>query len=285
MRQLHFREWLDGWLQDVRFAARPFRRAPGFVAVTMLTLGLGIGAATAIFSVVSGVLLRSLPYPDADRIVQLWELGAKGNQMQFADPNFEDVAAQTRSFAALSEQTGGAQIPIVVAGEPVRARAAEVSRDFFRIMRVEPARGRLFSPEEQRTGGPHVAVIGYGFWQRTFGGAGSAIGAPIKLGDLVLTIVGVMPATLDFPVGTDVWISREANEQRLPSRTAHNWQVIGRLANGVTLEQARRELRAIAKRLKQQYGDYTMMSDVAVVPLREQMVGNMREPLLILLGA
>ena len=285
MRRLHFREWLDGWLQDARFAARQFRRAPGFVGVAVITLGLGIGAATAIFSVVNGVLLRSLPYPDADRIVQLWEVDAKGNRMRFADPNFEDVAAQSRSFAALAEESAGGQVPLVVAGEPVRARAAEVSRDFFRIMRVDAARGRLLSPEEQRTGGPRVAVISYGFWQRTFGGAASAIGAPIKLGELALTIVGVMPATLDFPAGTDVWSSREALEQRLPSRTAHNWQVIGRLADGVTLEQARSDLTAIAKRLKEQYGDYTRMSDVAVVPIREQMVGNMREPLLILLGA
>ena len=285
MRRLHFREWLDGWLQDARFAARQFRRAPGFVGVAVITLGLGIGAATAIFSVVNGVLLRSLPYPDADRIVQLWEVDAKGNRMRFADPNFEDVAAQSRSFAALAEESAGGQVPLVVAGEPVRARAAEVSRDFFRIMRVDAARGRLLSPEEQRTGGPRVAVISYGFWQRTFGGAASAIGAPIKLGELALTIVGVMPAALDFPAGTDVWSSREALEQRLPSRTAHNWQVIGRLADGVTLEQARSDLTAIAKRLKEQYGDYTRMSDVAVVPIREQMVGNMREPLLILLGA
>ena len=285
MRRMNARDWLESWLQDLRFTARHFRRSPGFVLLTVATLGLGIGAATSIFSVVNGVVLRSLPYADADRLVQLWELDPKGSQMQFADPNFQDLQAQSRSFAALAQVSGGSQVPMVVNGEAVRAHIAVVSRDFFRIMRVAPIRGRLFAPEEQRLGGAPAAIISEGLWRRQFGGSESIPGARATIGNLSVPIVGVMPAVLDFPAETDIWVSREANEAMLPSRTAHNWEVIGRLADGVTLSQARSDATAIAKRLKNQYGDFTLMSDVDVVPLRDQLVGDTRKPLFILLGA
>jgi predicted permease len=285
MRRLRFRDWAESWMQDLRFTLRYFKRSPGFVAITIATLGLGIGAATSIFSVVNGVLLRSLPYQEANRIMQVWELDKAGAQMQFADPNFSDLQAQSRSFAALAQFNSGAQVPIVVAGEAVRAQVAEVSRDFFTVFPVQPIRGRLFAPDEQRAAGPFAAVISEGLWRRQFGASPSAIGSRVAIGDLSLTIVGVMPIVLDFPAGTEMWLSREATRGVLTSRTAHNWQVVGRLADGVSIEQARREAGAIAQRLKAQYGDYTAMVDVDIVPLREQMVGKMREPLYILLGA
>ncbi len=285
MRRMHAREWGESLVQDLRFSARHFKRSPGFVAVCVATLGLGIGAATAIFSVVNGVLLRPLAYRDADRIVQLWEVDKNGGRMNFADPNFADLQAQSRSFAALAEISSGGEVPMVIGGDAMRATVAAVSRDFFGIMGVAPIRGRLFGAEEQRQGGAPAAVISEGLWRRQFGGSPSAIGARATIGTDALTIVGVMPAMLSFPGGAEMWVSREATDRVLPSRTAHNWEVVGRLADGVSLEQAHSDAAAIARRLKDQFGDYTMMTDVALVPIREQMVGDTRRPLLILLGA
>jgi predicted permease len=282
---MHVRDWAESWVQDLRFTVRHFKRSPGFVAITIATLGLGIGAATSIFSVVNGVLLRSLPYPNADRIVQLWELTASGAHQQFADPNFEDLRAQSRSFAGLAEIGSGEQVPMVIAGEAVRGRLAVVSRDFFTVMGVTPLRGRLFAPEEQRPGVAPAAVISEGLWRRQFGASRSAIGSQVMIGTHSVTIVGVLPAVLDVPAGTEIWLPRESTESVMTSRTAHNWEVVGRLAAGVSMEQARSDAGGIAKRLKAQYGDYTTMTDVGIVPLREQLVGETRQPLYILLGA
>jgi predicted permease len=286
MRRMNALEWLESWFQDLRFTLRHFRRSPGFVLLTIATLGLGIGAATSIFSVVNGVVFRSLPYAGADRLVQLWELDAKGTHIAFADPNFTDLQAQSRSFAALAQVGGGSsQVPMVVNGEAVRVRVAVVSRDFFQIMRVAPIRGRLFASEEQRPSGVPAAIISEGLWRRQFGGNESIIGSHATIGGSAVPIVGVMPAVLDFPAGTDLWIAREFASPVLPSRTAHNWKVVGRLADGVTFAQAHADVAGIGKRLKSQYGDFTDMTDVDIVSLRDQLVGDTRKPLFILLGA
>ncbi|MGH9774454.1 MAG: ABC transporter permease [Candidatus Acidiferrales bacterium] len=269
--------------RDLRHAWRRLSQSPGSAAIIVLTLGLGIGAVTAIFSVVSGVLLSPLPYPDPDRIVQVWEVGRKGQHMQFADPNFADLHAMNASFSALAQFDrvitsvgGGAQ--------PVRVQVSAVSKDFFSAMGVHPAMGRDFSPEELREGAPSVAVVGYGFWQRELGSAGDFSNHPLSLNGKLTTVVGVMPRGFSFPPATELWTPREQIET-LTSRTAHNWRVIGRLKPQATLEQARAELGAIAQRIKRQYGEYADLVDAAVIPLQEQMVGPIRPALLILLGA
>ena len=284
MRRMHAREWVEGWAQDFRFASRQFRRAPGFVAVVVLTLALGIGATTAIFSVVNGVLLRALPYPDADRIVQLWELDERRNQIQVADANFDDLRTQSRSFATLAEMSGVGVITVTGTADATRARVAVVSHDFFPALGVRPVLGRLFVADEEQHGGRPAIVLAHAFWQRSFGGRAAAVGSVLRIGDGAYTVVGVMPAGVDHPAGVDLWVPRELDE-RLPSRTAHNWEVVGRLRPGTTLEQARRDVTTIAKRLKEEYRDMTTMTDVAVVPLREQIVGGTKSTLLLLLGA
>ena len=284
MRRLHAREWVESWAHDFRFALRQFRRAPGFVAVIVLTLAIGIGATTAIFSVVSGVLLHSLPYAEPDRIVQLWELSPRGTQNNFSDANFIDVVARTRSFAALAEVAGPRPTTVTGGTEPVRAGLAVASRDFFRVFGLSPALGRFFVDEEQRPGGPPVAVISYRFWQRTLGASASALGTVLRAGDESYTVVGVMPAHMRDPEDTDILISREL-EPHYPSRTAHNYQVVARLRDGISLEQARRELSAVARNLKAEVGETTDMVDAAVIPLRDQIVGGIRQPLLLLLAA
>ena len=284
MGRMRAREWAEAWIHDFRFATRQFRRSPGFVAVVVTTLAVGIGATTAIFSVVNGVLLRALPYPNAERIVQLWELGTRGNQINFSDANFNDVVAATRSFAALAEVAGPRATSVAGGSEPVRAGVVAASRDFFQVFGLRPVRGRFFVAEEQQPGGTPAAVISHRFWQRNLGGSESALGTVLRIGDATYTVVGVMPPHMSDPADTDIIVAREL-EPRYPSRTAHNWQVVARLRDGVSLDQARGELSAVARRLKADVGDATDMVDAAIVPLRDQIVGGMRQPLLLLLGA
>ncbi|MEP6691988.1 MAG: ABC transporter permease [Gemmatimonadaceae bacterium] len=275
---------MDSILRDLRYVARALSRTPGFFAITAATLALGIGATTAIFSVINGVLLQSLPYPDADRIVQLWQVNRDGNHSQFSDPNFDDLRTQSRSFAALAELNGPGIVSVSGVNEPVRARAAAVSRQFFDVLGVRPAVGRLFVAEEQRPGGAPAVLVSNRFWRRQLGSAPSLDGRTLTFDAHVFNIVGVMPASLDFPAGNDLWLARELNE-RNPYRTGHNWQVVGRLRAGVTLEQARAEVTGLTKQLRRQYGDDTWMVDAQITPLREQLVGKVRPTLVLLLGA
>ena len=271
-------------MRDIRFAFRTLSRAPFFTIIALLTLALGIGATTAIFTVVDGVLLRPLPYPEPQRIVRLWEVGAKGGHSNFSDPDFEDVQAQTRSFTSLARAADWGIVSVVGGNEPVRARSATVSKEFFRTMGVQPLHGRFFVPDEQREGGTPALVVSAGFWRSALGGAPIGSGLTLTFDGKVFTVVGVAPPELDYPAGTELWAPAELFG-RNPHRTAHNWPVIGRLAAGATLAQASADANNIARRLKQQYGDATDMVGVALLPLREQMVGQLKPALLILLGA
>jgi len=270
-------------VQDLRYGLRMLAKNPGFTAVAVLTLALGIGANSAIFSVVYGVLLRPLPYPKPDQIVGLWEVNAKGGRMNFADPNFEDVRSQNHSLQGVAEY--GAGLESVSGGsEPTRSMLAWVSHDFFTLMRVEPVLGRGFAEEDQRFGTAPVALVSYAYWKQYLGGTTDLARIKLTVENQSCSIIGVLPPGFRFPSDSDIWVPRELLE-RLPSRTAHNWHVVARLREGVPLAQARAELSGIAQRLKQQYGQDTMMTDVAVSPLRNALTSNVRPALLVLLGA
>lgn len=275
---------MDALRHDLRFALRSCLRSPGFSAVTVLTLALGIGATTAIFSVVYGVLLRPLPYPASDRIVRVWQLDKDGNRMDVSDPNFADWQAQSRSFAALAQVQGPGPASVSGDVEPVRVPAAIVSRDFFRVLGVQPVAGRVFAPDEQQQGAGATVLVSHRFWQQHLGGSQGFAMKSLIFNGRVHRVIGVLPANLDFPTGADLFTPRELEEQR-PSRTAHNWAVIGRLRGGASPEQAQADVSAISRRLKTQYGDDTWMVDASLVPLHEQIVGRVRPALLVLLGA
>ena len=271
-------------MRDIRFALRTLSRAPFFTIIALLTLALGIGATTAIFTVVDGVLLRPLPYPEPQRIVRLWEVNAKGGHSNFSDPDFEDVQEQTRSFTSLARVADYGIVSVVGGNEPVRARSAAVSKEFFRTMGVQPMHGRFFVPDEQREGGTPAVVVSAGFWRSALGGAPIGSGLTLTFDGKIFTVVGVAPPELDYPAGTELWAPAELYG-RYPSRTAHNWPVLGRLAPGLTPARASADADNIARRLKQQYGEATDMVGVALMPLREQMVGKLKPALLVLLGA
>ena len=272
-------ETLESFLRDIRYVTRALLRTPAFFAVTVLTLGLGIGATTAIYTVIDGVLLRPLPYPEPDRIVQLWQLGEKGGRGQVSDPNYEDWKVGTRSFSAMTQFADWGITSVAGASEPVRVRVAVIGSDFLRILRVRPMRGRSFVAEEQRIGGAPAALVSERFWRRYLGERSDLSSTTLTFEGSAYAVVGVLPATVDFPVGADLWIDREL-VPRNPNRTGHNWMAIARVADGVTVEQANREISALSRRLRQQYGDETWMFDAVAVPLREQMVGKTRPTLL-----
>jgi putative ABC transport system permease protein len=275
---------MDLLLQDLSHALRNLRRSPGFTLAAVLMLGVGLGASTALFSVVEAVLLRPLPFPAPERLVRLWQVGEEGRRMNVSGPNFEDVKAQSRSFEALARMSPA--IPVSVSGpaEPVRTVAVSVSRDFFAVLGVQPAQGRAFLPEEQQEGGAPAVVVSHGFWRRHLGAPADLTGRTLRLEGRVYSVVGVMPEGRGHPAGVELWTPAELS--RGPgSRTAHNWEVLGRLGAGVSLEAARRELSALARTLKAQHGDGTWMVDAALVPLHEHLVGPVRPALLTLLGA
>ncbi len=275
--------WIEALVQDLRFGLRMLRKNPGFTAIAVLTLALGIGATTAIFSVVYGVLLRPLPYPKPEQIVRAWEQSDSGTRMNFADPNFDDMQSQNRSLEGFAEY-GTDVVAVSNGNESIRARSTSVSRDFFVVMGSQPNVGRGFAPEEQRTNAAAVAVVSQSYWKQQLGGTLDLASVHLRVNGKAATVVGVMPAGFRFPEGTDIWIPREIYGKS-PSRSGHNWRVVGRLREGVSVSAARADLTLIAQRLKKQYGQDTAMSAVAIEPLREAMTGSVRPALMILLGA
>jgi putative ABC transport system permease protein len=184
---------METLIKDIRYGVRSLLARPGFTTLAVLTLALGIGACTAIFSVVDGVLLRPLPYPDAERIVQLREINTRGVQIAFAEPNFRDVRARSRTLEAVAQYNG--ELTTVTGGsEPIRALTFAVSGDFFHVLGTRPLVGRTFLSQENRPGGAPVAVVSYGFWQRLLGGKSDLSGTTLRLMDRNVTVVGVMPA-------------------------------------------------------------------------------------------
>lgn len=271
-------------LQDLRLGARMLLKKSGFTSIAILTLALGIGACAMIFSVADALLLRSLPFPEAERLVQLREVSTKGGTMSVAEPNFEDLRVQSRSFSALAASAGS--FPLVVTGgsEPVRARVSFVSNQFFEVVGVQPITGRTFAPEEEKFGGPVAALVSYGYWQKMLGARSDFNGLKLNVDGVSCNVVGVMPHSFNYPPETEVWMTRNS-EPPNTSRTAHNWPVIGRLRPGVTLDQARADVSLIGKQLRQTFGEKTDAVDFALIPLQQYLTRDIREGLLLLLGA
>ena len=274
---------IENLRQDFRYGFRMLTKSPVFAAVSVITLALGIGASTAIFSVVYGVLLRPLPYPNPDQIVRVWETNSRGRKIQFADPNLADMRAQVRSFQGMAGMRSG-EATVLVGNAPDRVRVAQVSADFFTVMDVQPMFGRLFVVDEQRVGASPAALVSHSFWQRHLNGTRDLASVKFTVSNSAVTIVGVLPRGFRFPEESHVWMPRELDAP-LPSRTAHNWQVVARLRDGVSLDQARADASAVALRISQEHRlDEKNMSGAALLPLREALTTDVRPTLLVLLG-
>jgi len=276
--------------QDLRYGARALLKTPGFSFIAIMTLALGIGANTAIFSVINGVLLKPLPYQEPERLVMLWEsCPNKGmNQEMVTPPDLADWQAQQHVFEQLASWTGDSELNLVQSEGSEKIRASYVSSNLFSTLGVSPLKGRAFLPEEDQKEGNRVAVISYEFWQQRFGGNENALGQSITFntsGKRDYTIVGVMPRGFQFPGKSQVWLPAGWNGLPLDRRYGHWLTVLARLKNGVTLAQARAEMNALQARIEAQYASYNVGLQVAVVPLLEQTVGrNLQTALWILWG-
>ncbi|MGE0702378.1 MAG: ADOP family duplicated permease [Vicinamibacterales bacterium] len=281
--------------RDVRYAARTLSRSPGFAAVAILTLALGIGGNTAVFGVVNAVLLNPLPYPDPDRVVTLAtadvgtaplqapETGAISGQITNAD--FYDWDSEAESFDAMAYFAARA-VAVVTGDQAEYARAARVSGDFFRVFGVRPVAGRLFDGQDIAPGPPSIAIVSNAFARNHFGEGAQAIDRSIRVANQSLLIVGVVASDFTFPEGTEIWVPlpRPAAASAL-NRSGQNFRAVGRVKRGVSLDQARSEMTTIAARLERQYPDTNTGRRVVVTRLMDQMVGNVRVMLYVLLAA
>ena len=277
------------FLSELRHAARSLAKQPGFTSVAALTLALGIGANTAIFSVIHAVLLAPLPYPDADRIVTLHETNGTGTPFAIAFPDYLDWRRDNKSFEHLAlTRRDSRNLSGILGREPERVGAAFVTANFFYVIGLAPTIGRAFTEEEDRVGGPALAVISDRLWQRAFNRDAGVLGRAVTFHNQSFTVVGVMPPEMSSPQETDVWfpIMRRSNNPAWMARENHpltyGW---GRLKPGVTVEAARAEMKAIAARLEKDFPATNADVTAEVVPLLENLVGAYRRNLVFLLGA
>src|SRR5437867_2706190 len=276
-------------LRDVRLALRQLRRNPVFTAVAILSLGLGVGANTAIFSIVKAMLLAPLPYPEGDRLVMVWEDVPRWDipRNTPAPANFLDWREQNHVFEGMAAFVGGlfGDVALTGAGDPEQIHGAQVSSNFFRILRVPLGLGSDFQENDDQSGA-RVAIISDSLWRRHFGAARDVIGRSITLNGNGYTIAGVMPPSFAFPTsGTDVWTPLAMNTPRMRSRGSHFLQVVARLNKDATMEGASIEMKEIARRLELDHPETNTGIGATIVPLREQLNGDLRSILLLLATA
>jgi putative ABC transport system permease protein len=292
---------MDSVLQDIRYGVRTLIKTPGFTAVAIIVLALGIGANTAIFTVVNALLLRPLPYPGSNQLVMLWETNPRFqigiDTLPVTPGTFMDWREQNNVFEYVSA-LGVGRLNLTGAGEPERISAASVSSNFFRLMGIEPKLGRAFRDDEDKPGADKVVLISHSLWQRRFASEPAVLGKKMTLDGESYTIIGVAPESFQFPranelpyfvgvaIQTELWQPMILGDEFINRKRAnHQLCVMARLKSGVTRGQAQSEMTALAERLERSYPDSNQGIGVKVVPLSEQVVGNVRTALLVLMGA
>jgi putative ABC transport system permease protein len=280
---------MESVYRDIRYAFQSLGREPGFTAAVVITLALGIGANTAIFSALHAVVLKPLPFDDPDRLVMVWDSVMEESRQDYRVtlPNFEDWREQNTVFEMIAAFRGSG-FTLMGVDEPELISGASVSADFFRLVGVEAALGRTFLPEEDRAGGPEVAVLSDGLWRRKFGADPELIGRTVNLDGTAYTVVGVLPPNFDFPVeisGAQVWTPVSLVMPFAVKRGVHTFLTVARLKPGITRKQAQAEMDTIARRLEEQYPETNEELGAYVMFLHDHLVGQARPILLMLLGA
>jgi putative ABC transport system permease protein len=276
---------MDTLWQDVKFSARTLASHRGMTIAAVLTLALGIGANTAVFSVVNAVLLRPLPYAAPERLTMVWE----GRGAPVSPANFLDWRSLSQAFEGMAA-LDFANFNLTGAGEPERLRGARVSAEMFRLLGVQPLVGRWFRADEDHDGAARVVMLGHGLWQRRFGGQRSIVGGAIALNGEAWTVVGIMPPGFDFPSqlageALDLWVPIAFPPAEASERGLRRLGVLARLKSAVSLDDARTDMQAVGRRLAQQYPRDVQGGEIAVVPLRAQLVRGIEQPMWVLLGA
>ena len=278
-------EWADELHQDVRFSFRQLRRNPGFTVIALATLALGIGANTAIFSVVRGVLLRELPYAEPDRLIRVFSV-SKGYQHSVSPADFNDWSKQTKAFSALAASYEST-VNLTGSGPAERFTQARVTANMFQVLGVRAALGRAFAPGEDALNAPRVVILSDGLWRRRFGADSAIVGKQIILDGFATDVIGVAPPEMRYPVPVDMWLTTRFKPQEfLDSNRGARWiNVVGRLAPGASQQQAESDVAAIARRLELQDPRHNAGYGVRLVTLREEIVGAVRAPLIVILAA
>jgi putative ABC transport system permease protein len=277
---------MESVVKDLRFAFRSLFKRPGFVAVAVVTLALGIGGSTAIFTVVDAALLRGLPYKSPDRLYHLWEKTPKEefSKREFSYPDYQDYQ-QNNVFDGLAAYTGG-RVILSGAGEPESVGGPRVSANFFSVLGVDPILGRTFQAGDDQPGGPKLTVLDYGLWQRKFAGDPSVIGRTLTINGDRYTVIGVLPQTFQFALrANELWLPYQPTENQRTRRFLHGTNLIGRLKPGVAAAQAQSELSVIASRIEKEYNDSHAGTTMRILPLHEEVIGNVRPILIVLLAA
>jgi len=276
---------MSGLLQDFRYALRQLHRRLGFTTLAVLTLALGIGASTAIFSVVYGVLLRPLPYTEPNRVMAICEVTTTGTWNRLADPNFDDFRDQNHSFQVIAKYSGNIA-SVSGAAQPTRSMVSSVSPDFFKVFGVRPVLGRSFATADATKGAAPVALVSYGYWKQYLGANPDLARSHLKIDNTIFPLIGVLPDGFRDPANADLWTPADVDGEN-PSRTSHNYNAVGRLRDGVTVEQANAEISAIARRIHDSASDQNdyLLKDAIVVRLQDSITGEAHSALLVLLGA
>ena len=277
--------WFEDGLQDLQYAARTLLRNPGFALIAMVTLALGIGANTAIFSVVHTTLLQPLPYARPDELVELRQTESAPGDYPLTGEDYLDWRAQNSTFNDMSLYSWPIGMNASGADAPEAVSVISTQANFFQVLGVLPQIGRAFAAGEDQKGADRIVLLSDAFWKAHFGGRPEALGKTIELNSNPYTIIGVMPEWFRGPGEADLWVPLDMSLQNIGRRGSHNWRGIGRIKAGVTLEHARADLRTIAERLEKQFPDSNRNVDAVIIPMREWLVGGFSDQLWIMFGA
>ncbi len=272
-------------IQDLRYAVRGLLKRPGFSLIAIITIALGIGSSTSIFTVVDAAMIKGLPYQQPDRLYHMWERTSQKDfdQREFSYPDYQDYLQN--QIVDIAAYTGGGTI-LNSNGEAERVFAPSVSANFFSVLGVQPFRGRLFQTGEDQQNGPRVVVLGYPIWQSHFGGSDSVIGQQLNLGGNSYTVIGVLPQSFEFALrGADVFLPYQPTQNQLTRRGMHGTNLIARLKPGVTASQAQSQLSVITNNITQQFKESHTGTTLKLIPLQEQVVGQVKPILMLLLAA
>jgi len=275
---------METLLQDVRYGVRTLLKKPAFTLIVVLTLALGIGANSAIFSVVNALLLRPLPYSDPDRLVVVWSVYRTNDKAYASAANFRDWKEQSQAFERLAAYDTG-RFNLGGGDKPEALDGALVSADLFPVLGVRPVLGELLRSEEEQPGQNRVALISNGLWQRRFGADKNVLGQTLTLDGDTYTVKGVMPASFNFPEKAELWIPLSFSPDEVNDRSYNHLSVIGRMKPGVSLQQAQMEMSTIATHLAQQYPQSNAERGIRLITLQDQVVGDIRLALLVLIAA
>lgn len=282
MRRMSWME--DLWL-DLRYSSRTLTKNPGFMLVAVLTLALGIGANTAIFSVVNAVLLKPLPFRQPENVVALWQTETAPGSYPFAGEDYTDWRTQNSTFEDMSLFSWPQNYNASGAEGAEGAQVVRTQANFFDLLGVQAQIGRTFAKGEDQNGGSHVALLSNGFWKKRFGAQPDAVSKTIELNSERYDIIGVLPAWYTLPATADLWVPLNMAKDKIGTRGSHQWRAIGRVKNGVTIAQALADLQTIAARIEKQFPGSNRNVHAIVTPMRDDLVGNFQAQLWILFGS